>query len=154
MKYDIKTFWQESNDLARQNDMDQNLAYMYKMVQEARGNFILNRETLEEYGSKVSLYPGVDTWFESINSYAEDKGVIVEHYVISSSLKEMIEGTSVAKAGVFKAIYASSFYYDDRGEVKWPAQVVIFTSKTQYLFRIWGKTSLENSIFYWHCGKK
>lgn len=77
MKYDIKTFWQESNDLARQNDMDQNLAYMYKMVQEARGNFILNRETLEEYGSKVSLYPGVDTWFESINSYAEDKGVIV-----------------------------------------------------------------------------
>lgn len=136
VNYDVKTFWQESNDLARQNDMDQNLAYMYKMKQEARGNFILNREKLEEYGSKVSLFPGVDTWFESINSYAEDKSAIVEHYVISSGLKEMIEGTSVAKAGVFKAIYASSFYYDDRGEVEWPAQVVNFTSKTQYLFRI------------------
>lgn len=137
VNYDVNTFWQESNDLAKNNDMDQNLAYMYKMMDAARRNFIiLNRDKLEEYGSKVSLFPGVENWFNNINDFAEEKGVLVEHYVISSGLKEMIEGTSIAKAGVFKAVYASSYYYDERGEVKWPAQVVNFTNKTQYLFRI------------------
>ena len=32
---DVKEFWEASNALARENDMDQNLAYMYKMIQEA-----------------------------------------------------------------------------------------------------------------------
>lgn len=136
VNYDVQTFWKESSDLAKQNGMDQNLAYMYKMKEEARGNFILNREKLEDYGSKVVLFPGVDKWFKRINKYAEEHGIITEHYIISSGLKEMIEGTSLARTGVFKKIYASSYYYDDRGEVKWPAQVVNYTGKTQYLFRI------------------
>lgn len=48
----------------------------------------------------------------------------------------MIEGTSVAKAGAFEKIYASSFYYNDNGVAVWPAQVVNYTNKTQFLFRI------------------
>lgn len=71
-----------------------------------------------------------------IRAYGADRGVIVEHYIISSGLKEMIEGTSVAKAGAFERIYASSFYYNDRDVAIWPAQVVNYTSKTQFLFRI------------------
>ena len=35
-----------------------------------------------------------------------------------------------------KKIYASSFYYNNRGVAKWPAQVINYTSKTQFLFRI------------------
>lgn len=62
--------------------------------------------------------------------------VIVEHYIISSGLKEMIEGTSIAKNGAFEKIYASSFYYNERGVAVWPAQVINYTSKTQFLFRI------------------
>ena len=31
--FDIARFWEESNDMASANDMDNNLAYMYKMVQ-------------------------------------------------------------------------------------------------------------------------
>ncbi len=134
--YDVGDFWTESNDLAENNDMDQNLAYMYKMIQEAEGNLILNKETLEDYGSKVQLFPGVEDWFERIRNYGTEKGVVVEHYIISSGLKEMIEGTSVAKNGAFEKIYASSFYYNDRGVAKWPAQVVNYTNKTQFLFRI------------------
>lgn len=133
---DVGDFWTESNDLAENNDMDQNLAYMYKMIQEAEGNLILNKETLEDYGSKVQLFPGVEDWFERIRNYGTEKGVVVEHYIISSGLKEMIEGTSVAKNGAFEKIYASSFYYNDRGVAKWPAQVVNYTNKTQFLFRI------------------
>lgn len=134
--YDISDFWNESNALAEMNDMDQNLAYMYKMIQEAEGNLIFNRKTLNEYGSKVRLFPGVEDWFRRIREYGQQKNVIVEHYIISSGLKEMIEGTSVAQAGEFEKIYASSFYYNERGVAKWPAQVVNFTNKTQFLFRI------------------
>ncbi len=134
--YDVNDFWKDSNSVAFANDMDQNLAYMYKMVDEARGRFVFNRQALMDYGSKVELFKGVEEWFDRIREYAASKDVIVEHYIISSGLKEMIEGTSIAKKGVFEQIYANSFYYDDRGEVRWPAQVVNYTNKTQFLFRI------------------
>lgn len=133
---DISSFWKESNKMAEDNDMDTNLAYMYKMVQEARGRIVLTKKRLEEYGAKVQMFPGVELWFERIKKYGEKYGVIVEHYIISSGLKEMIEGTSVAKARAFEKIYASSFLFDDKGVPIWPAQVVNYTNKTQFLFRI------------------
>lgn len=132
--YDIADFWRESNSLAENNDMDQNLAYMFKMMDTAEGQVLFTRSTLVEYGKKVRLFPGVEEWFRRIREYGDAHGVIVEHYIISSGLKEMIEGTAVA--GEFEKIYASSFYYNDKGAAKWPAQVVNFTNKTQFLFRI------------------
>ncbi len=134
--YNVADFWKESNGLAECNDMDQNLAYMYKMIEKAQGRVLFTRKNLEEYGAKVKLFPGVDEWFERIREYGKLRGVIVEHYIISSGLKEMIEGTSVAKSGAFEKIYASSFYFDEHGVAKWPAQVVNYTNKTQFLFRI------------------
>ncbi len=134
--YDIAQFWQESNAMAARNDMDGNLAYMFKMVQEAKGNLIFNKQTLAEYGAKVHLFPGVADWFRRIREYGRAHNVIVEHYIISSGLKEMIEGTQMAKDGEFEKIYASAFYFDENGEAVWPAQVVNYTSKTQFLFRI------------------
>lgn len=134
--YDVGDFWKESNQLAENNDMDQNLAYMYKMVEKSRGKFVFNRATLEEYGSRVNLFPGVEDWFERVKKYGLEHGVVVEHYIISCGLKEMIDGTSVAKNGAFEKIYASSFYYDKDGVAMWPAQVINYTNKTQFLFRI------------------
>lgn len=133
---DVKSFWKETGILARDGDMDSNLAYMYKMKLEAEGREIFSRNKLREYGSKVALFPGVEEWFERIRQYGAQHGVIVEHYIISSGLKEMIEGTSVARAGAFERIYASSFYYNEKGVAVWPAQVVNYTNKTQFLFRI------------------
>ncbi len=132
--YDVDTFWKESNGLAKANDMDQNLAYMFTMMQKAHGKFVFNKQALMDYGSRVQLFPGVNSWFKRIREYGRDKGVIVEHYIISSGLKEMIEGTSVAHE--FEKIYASSFYYDNDGVAQWPAQAINYTSKTQFLFRI------------------
>jgi len=132
--YEVADFWKESNELASGNDMDQNLAYMYMMASKSRGKVLFTRDTLHKDGSKVKLFPGVDTWFDRINKYGESKSVKVEHYIISSGLKEMIEGTEVADK--FKKIYASSFYFDKDGVAVWPAQVVNYTNKTQFLFRI------------------
>ena len=134
--YKVEAFWEESNAVARANDMDSNLAYMYKMVKEAEGNFVFTRRALEEYGARVKLFDGVDTWFDRIRAYGESRGVIVEHYIISSGLREMIEGTSIARRGVFERIYACSFYFNERGVAVWPAQAVNYTNKTQFLFRI------------------
>lgn len=134
--YDVKKFWDEANALAAANDMDGNLAYMYKMMRESEGRFVFNRRSLEEYGAKVKLFAGVAGWFERIKRYGAEHGVTVEHYVISSGLKEMIEGTEIARAGAFEKIYASSFYFNDRGVAVWPAQTINYTNKTQFLFRI------------------
>ena len=132
--YDVAEFWKDTNTMANEHDMDVNLAYMYKMVLEAKGKLIFNKDKLAEYGSKVKVFPGVETWFERIREYGRQKGVIVEHYIISSGLKEMIEGTAMADS--FTRIYANSFYYNEEGIAEWPALVVNYTNKTQFLFRI------------------
>ena len=136
VRYQVDKFWEKSNELARANEMDSNLAYMFLMKQESEGTLLFTREKLEEYGSRVALFPGVADWFERIRAYGREHGVLVEHYIFSSGLKEMIEGTSVAKAGAFEKIYASSFYYNERGVAVWPAQAINYTNKTQFLFRI------------------
>lgn len=131
---DVKEFWRQSNELAEKNDMDMNLAYMLTMVKKAKGKFYVTKKALAEYGAKIKLYDGVEGWFGRINEYGESRGIIVEHYIISSGLKEMIEGTAIA--GEFKKIYASAFMYDEYGVPEWPAQTINYTNKTQFLFRI------------------
>ena len=134
--YEIGDFWKKSNSVAYNNDMDQNLAYMYTMKTESAGKVLFTKTELARFGSEVALFDGVEGWFERIRKYGEERGVTVEHYIISSGLKEMIEGTSIAKKGAFKKIYATSFYCDENGVAVWPAQVVNYTNKTQFLFRI------------------
>lgn len=134
--YDVKEFWTKSNSMAEKYDMDQNLAWMYAMVKEGTGKVWVKKETLEEYGASIKFFDGVTTWFDRINLYAKKIGIKVEHYIISSGLKEMIDGSELGQKGVFEKVYASSFHYDDKGVADWPAQVVNFTNKTQFLFRI------------------
>ena len=136
LNVDVNEFWQESNSLAKEHDMDNNLAYMYMMATKSYGKQFLTKEVLADYGSKVALYKGVSTWFERIRQYGLKQGVQIEHYIISSGLKEMIEGTEMAKNGAFKKIYASAFMFDDKGVAVWPAQAINYTNKTQFLFRI------------------
>lgn len=134
--YEVHTFWEEVNRMAKDFDMDTNLAYMYKMIRESRDIHVITKEKLMDYGSKIELFPGVETWFERISAYGNNLGIDVEHYIISSGLKEMIEGTILGKNQVFKRIYASSYYYDEYGIAVWPAQAINYTNKTQFLFRI------------------
>lgn len=134
--YEVEEFWNKSNGMAADNDMDENLSYMYMMVNEFKDHHKLDRKTLEAYGAEVQLFLGVNDWFKRIRNYGLKRGVLVEHYIISSGIKEMIEGTEIAKNGEFEKIYASSFYFDDKGIARWPAQVVNYTNKTQFLFRI------------------
>lgn len=130
-----KDFWRKSSMLAREKNADTILAYMYQMIKEASMRDIaFKKEDFQNYGKHVTLYPGVDTWFKRVNAYGKKKGFEVQHFIISSGLKEMIEGTPIAKA--FHKIYASSFMYDANGAAFWPATALNYTTKTQFLFRI------------------
>ncbi len=128
-------FWYESSQLARDCDADPILTYMARMIAEARAKKIsLTRENFRESGSKIGLYPGVREWFARVNAYGDDKGLNIVHYINSSGIKEMIEGTPIA--GEFKKIYACSFLYDDAGEAYWPGVAINYTNKTQFIYKI------------------
>ena len=128
-------FWPVANSFGSANRMDGILAYMYTMISESeKRNMPLTREKLVNMGRDIVLYPGVEDWFRRINAFGEEQGVRVEHYVISSGLREIIEGSSISD--VFKEIYASEFYYDETGRPVWPKLAVNFTAKTQFVYRI------------------
>ena len=129
------TFWGECKKLTEKNEMDKILAYMYVMIKMCKDkNIPLTREYLNNCGKNVVLYKGVTTWFDRIQNYADKIGVNVEHYIISSGITEIIEGTSIAKH--FKHIYGCKFIYNEFGDALWPGLAINFTLKTQYIFRI------------------
>ena len=128
-------FWSEANKISVKNDMDRILAYMYLMLKTAKKKDLpITKEAFQDLGHDVVLYKGVKSWFKRINDYGKSLGVEIEHYILSSGLKEIIEGTPIAKE--FKKIYACEFHYNERGNADWPQQTVNFTTKTQFLFRI------------------
>ncbi len=128
-------FWAKANGFGRRNRIDGILAYMYTMLREAeRKNLPFTRADLVDKGRSIVLFPGVEGWFRRINDYGAGLGVQVEHYIISSGLREIIEGSSIS--GEFKEIYASEFYYDESGVPVWPKLAVNFTAKTQFVYRI------------------
>lgn len=132
---DAKEFWTRSNILAKENDASEILSYMSLMIKEANYNNIrLTRESFRSFGNKIVLFPGVMEWFGLINEFGKSNGITIKHYIISSGLKEMIEGTPIAKE--FENIYACSFLYDINGVAYWPAVAVDYTAKTQFLFKI------------------
>ena len=128
-------FWQESDEIALGQDASNILSYMKLMFDEARKAGIkLRREDFKKFGESVELFDGVKEWFGIINEYGKQKGVKVEHYINSSGLAEMIEGTSIAHE--FKRIFACSFIYNQDGEAEWPGVAVDYTAKTQFIFKI------------------
>ena len=128
-------FWNEVRDLTDREEMDNILAYMYKMVEKAEEKRVpITRETFRELGAGVEYFDGVLSWFDRITEFGEKNGVRIEHYIVSSGIKEIIEGTEIAK--FFKKIYACEFMYDYNGTIRWPKYAVNYTAKTQFLFRI------------------
>jgi putative phosphatase len=132
----IKTgeFWSAANDLSVKENMDPLLAYMYLMIEESKKrNLPINREAFVQLGKDIQYFPGVEGWFKRLDEYGASRGVEVQHYVISSGNKEIIEGSSIAP--YFREVFACEFLYKD-GAAVWPKSAVNYTTKTQFLYRI------------------
>jgi phosphoserine phosphatase len=128
-------FWRMSDSIAIGQDASNVLAYMKLMFDEAKRNGIkLRREDFQRFGRNIQLFDGVREWFKLVNTYGELHGVKIEHYINSSGLKEIIEGSPIAHE--FKHVFAGTFLYDANGEAEWPGISVDYTTKTQFLFKI------------------
>ncbi|MBO7703618.1 MAG: haloacid dehalogenase-like hydrolase [Solobacterium sp.] len=136
-------FWAEVDHTAKENRMDGISAYLFVLMKKFReaGN-PLTKDHFRGLGAKIALNPGVETWFKRINEYGANCGLEVEHYIISSGMEEILEGTTIAQQ--FRKIYACRYYYNEEGHAEWPALIVNYTTKTQYLFRI-NKQVLDES---------
>ncbi len=135
LKTTPNSFWNKSDKLSEEQCADKNACYMLTMLKEAQAkNIAFRREDLEKFGRDIPLFNGVKEWFNRINSYARKKGIELQHFLLSSGLKEMVAGSEIGKA--FTKVYACSFMYDANGVAFWPAQIINYTTKTQYLFRI------------------
>jgi phosphoserine phosphatase len=132
---DVAAFWAEVGAQKQQHDADEILIYMRLLLAHAeRAGVRITRDILREHGARTPLFRGVASWFERIDRHARARGLELEHYVVSSGNREMIEGSSICQ--FFTRVFASSYIYDDQGDAVWPAVVVNYTTKTQHLFRI------------------
>lgn len=130
----INDFFRECERVALDKDMDMCLSSMCGVVELAtRAGKTVTKDYLRQFGKNIVYYDGVLEWFDKINAIGRNYGYEIEHYIISSGIKEIIEGSTISK--YFKRIYANFFAYKD-GKAFWPAQVVNYTSKTQYIFRV------------------
>jgi hypothetical protein len=128
-------FWQKGSAISKKQDADEVLVYMWRILEDAQKRSIrVTKRYLAEHGSKVPLFPGVDTWFGRINAFGRSRNLKIEHYVVSSGLFEMIMGTKVARK--FRHVFASKYMYAEDGSAKAPGVAINYTTKTQYLFRI------------------
>ena len=132
---DSEHFWNKTTELISKEKMDKILGYMYMMLKEAKENELsINKNYLNSLGKDINFFPGVLTWFERVNEYGKKIGLKIEHYIVSSGLREIIKGTPISK--YFKEIYACEFLYNEDGNAIWPKMSVNYTAKTQFISRI------------------
>lgn len=132
---DSSAFWKEVKSITRDNDMNEILAYMYLMLKKAKEKDIqITKKAFIEHGKGMPLFPGVEVFFKKINEYARSKGLVIEHYIISSGLRDILKGTPIYKE--FEMVFASAYKYDVNDVAEWPALAIDYTNKTQFLFRI------------------
>lgn len=129
-------FWSKTGQFTAETGVERILSYMYMMVKEAKEKGItLTKEYLYSLGKDLKYFNGVLEWFDRINKYGEEKGVKIEHYLISSGTKEIIDGSIIAHE--FKQIFGCEFYFDPETKVPvWPKLAINYTAKTQFYFRI------------------
>ena len=131
-KYD---FFDKADQNASKLNMDKVMAFLYTLLKEAKDkNLPLTKNHFMEFGKNIEYFPGVITWFDRINKFGLDHGFIIEHYIISSGLNEIIDGCKIKDK--FKKIYACEYVYNENKEAIWPARAINYTNKTQFIFRI------------------
>ena len=131
-------FWAECTRVAKAERADPLITYMHLMYKKAKEKGLrIDRKDLVAQGRHVELYQGVEAWFGEIEGYVkaqrDSKGVTIKHYLVSSGLTEIIEGTKIYKN--FANVFASEYWFDAY-DLPFPKRVITDTGKTQYMFPI------------------
>ena len=135
---DPQEFWAECTRVSKAERADALITYMHLLYKKAKEKGVrIDRADLVAQGREVELYPGVERWFDAMHAYvkkhAASAGITVKHYLVSSGLTEIIEGTKIYKN--FANVFASEYWFDVY-DLPFPKRVISDTGKTQFLFRI------------------
>jgi hypothetical protein len=133
-----ESFWRRCAELVRNEGYDNELAYMKVMLD----TFGMDRPTnaeLRKLGRRLTFYKGLPEMFEEFRNHllTEEQiaqGITVEHYIISSGLKVLLDGSRLQP--YVRAIFGCEFADDKQGRIAFPKRVISHTQKTQFLFRI------------------
>lgn len=130
-------FWKKSRELVDKEGYDGELAYLKCMLDYLSMDRPTNDE-LRSLGAKLRYFKGVPEVFEELNHTLSNQhrtlGIKIEHYIVSSGLKILLDGSSLAP--YVKRIFGCEFGQDQDGRISFPKRVISHTTKTQYLFRI------------------
>ena len=131
-------FWNRCAELVQAEGYDNELAYM-KCLLDCLAMDRPTNQRLEELGAKMHLYKGLPEMFEEFNQDLLEKrhlaaGIHVDHFVVSSGLKALIEGSRLRP--YLREIFGCEYAEDSEGKISFPKRVISHTQKTQFLFRI------------------
>ena len=130
-----RDFWKLANQWSCDNCADQITGTMYFFTKTAKEQGIrLTREFFRRAAQNITYFEGVEDWFERINAYGRQLGLQIEHYIISSGNEEIIAGATIRKH--FTDVFGCSYAFGEDGTPVWPARVVNYSTKTQYLSKI------------------
>jgi len=135
---DGKSFWRRCSEFVRDQGYDSELAYM-KVLLDTLGMDRPTNDELRRLGADLNFYKGLPEMFDDfrenlLTTEQREQGITVEHYIISSGMKVLIEGSRLAP--YVRAIFGCEFAEDEQGRITFPKRVISHTQKTQFLFRI------------------
>ena len=138
LEIDADAFWEEADGLRDERAYEDELAWIRLLLENPVFQRLSNAD-LREFGQHLKFFPGVPQVFTQLGGFLKDEryvrhGVTVEHYIVTSGLKEILAGSVLSER--VEAIFGCELDEDAEGKVFWPKRVVSHTSKTQYLFRI------------------
>lgn len=146
-------FWKDVKKVRNETDSDEIAVYMYLLIQKAydKGMFLTKKLLEDSSKTDIPFFNGVETWFSRIKGEFSSEEYIINHYIVSSGLQEMIEATSISKD--IKKIFASKYIFGENSNAVSPGVTINYTTKVQYLFRInkgilnhWDNESLNSWI--------
>ena len=137
---DVEKFWQEVNEKVK-DAWDPPLAYMDLMLRLSKENKLdISKKTLASLGAKLSLFPGLPEALTQLKNYVrinqelKETKTVLEFYIISGGLEEMIKATKIAP--LVDGIFGSNFAYDQKGNAIGIKSTITFTEKTRYVHGI------------------
>ncbi len=151
-KIDATRFWREVSRVTKEEGYDKALCYLNKLIFDPRlKKKPLTKKRLGLLARKLKYCPGVKSYLPRINRFVEKEAkssglkVRLEHYIISSGMKSILDKMSIRKH--FKAIYACEYEYGKDNAPIGVKSVVNDAMKTQCLFRISkGKLGLHEDV--------
>ena len=168
---DEASFWREVDGLveyhlATGEIIGRGLAYLIHILSYVEQGIFkgLNNAKLKQLGAKLEFCPGIPEFFEESRRHVAEtpdfakEDITVEHFVVSTGIRPMIEGSSIAPH--VDGIWANSFieqtapagFQDqlpvpgDGGEIKHLSDYIGHTSKTRALFEINKGVNVNRSV--------